>query len=116
MERHKEYRVCSLFAGAGGIDYAFQQAGCQTVWANENDHDACLTYHLNFPDIPLDRRDLRNVPAANIPDFDILVGGFPCQPFSAVGRERGFQDDRGNPAVYQPGLSSTSHRTAHTRQ
>lgn len=94
--KESRYRVCSLFAGAGGIDYAFEQAGCRTVWANENDRDACRTYHLNFPDVPLDRRDIRNVPAELIPDFDILVGGFPCQPFSSAGREEGFQDDRGN--------------------
>ncbi len=92
----RQYRVCSLFSGAGGIDIAFKQAGCRVVWANENDRDACLTYHLNFPDIPLDCRDIREVPAEIIPEFDILVGGFPCQPFSSVGREEGFKDKRGN--------------------
>lgn len=92
----KPYRICSLFAGAGGIDIAFIQAGCHVVWANENDRDACLTYHHNFPNVPLDHRDIRRVPAEVIPDFDILVGGFPCQPFSSVGEEKGFQDDRGN--------------------
>jgi len=92
----EQYRVCSLFAGAGGIDYAFEQAECRTIWANENDRDACLTYHLNFPDAPLDRRDIRKVPSEIIPDFDILVGGFPCQPFSSAGKEEGFQDERGN--------------------
>lgn len=94
--KEQKYRICSLFAGAGGIDIAFEQAGCTTVWANENDRDACLTYHLNFPDVLLDRRDIRKVPASEIPEFDILAGGFPCQPFSAAGREEGFQDKRGN--------------------
>ena len=94
--RDQKYRVCSLFAGAGGIDIAFEQAGCSTVWANENDGDAGKTYHLNFPHVILDRRDIRKVTAEEIPDFDILVGGFPCQPFSAVGKEEGFKDARGN--------------------
>ena len=91
-----QYKICSLFAGAGGIDYAFEDSGCKTVWANENDRDACLTFHLNFPDAILDRRDIRTVPVETIPPFDILTGGFPCQPFSSAGKEEGFQDDRGN--------------------
>ena len=93
---NRQYRICSLFAGAGGIDIAFEQAGCRVVWANENDRDACLTYHLNFPDIPLDHRDIRIVQPDLIPDFDILAGGFPCQPFSSAGKEEGFRDERGN--------------------
>ncbi len=92
----KKIRICSLFAGAGGIDYAFQLAGSETVWANENDKAACATFRLNFPDVPLDERDIRVVPACSIPDFDILTAGFPCQPFSIVGKERGFEDQRGN--------------------
>ena len=92
----QKLRVCSLFAGAGGIDIAFESAGCFTVWANENDHDACMTYRLNFPNVQLIEEDIRSVPAASIPDFDILTAGFPCQPFSAVGEEKGFQDARGN--------------------
>lgn len=89
-------RVCSLFAGVGGIDIAFEQAGFTTVWANEFDKDACKTFRKNFSDIPLVERDIRNVDVNTIPDFDVLVGGFPCQPFSIVGRQKGFQDDRGN--------------------
>ncbi len=93
---NRQHRICSLFAGAGGIDIAFEQAGCRVVWANENDRDACLTYHQNIPDVYLDHRDIRKIPVEEIPDFDILVGGFPCQPFSSVGKEKGFQDERGN--------------------
>lgn len=89
-------RVCSLFAGAGGIDLAFEQAGFTTVWANEFDKDACKTFRRNFPGIPLVEKDIRKVKADSIPDFDVLVGGFPCQPFSIVGRQEGFNDDRGN--------------------
>ena len=91
-----QLRVCSLFAGAGGIDIAFHQAGFTTVWANEFDRDACKTFRRNFPDIPLVEKDIRKVDAKAIPNFDVLVGGFPCQPFSVVGRQEGFNDDRGN--------------------
>lgn len=91
-----QLKVCSLFAGAGGIDLAFRQAGFITVWANEFDRDACKTFRRNFPDIPLIEKDIRKVDAKTIPDFDVLVGGFPCQPFSVVGRQEGFNDDRGN--------------------
>ena len=94
--RHGKSRVCSLFAGVGGIDIAFSQAGCETVWANENDTDACLTYRRNFPDTPLVEEDIRRVKTDWIPAFDILTAGFPCQPFSSAGEERGFQDARGN--------------------
>ena len=89
-------RVCSLFAGAEGIDLAFEQAGFTTVWANEFDKDACKTFRRNFPGIPLVEKDIRKVKADSIPDFDVLVGGFPCQPFSIVGRQEGFNDNRGN--------------------
>lgn len=92
----KKFRVCSLFSGAGGIDYAFQQAGCEIVWANENDQAACATYRLNFPKTVLAEKDIRKVDVSEIPAFDILTGGFPCQPFSEVGQEKGFDDVRGN--------------------
>ena len=90
------YQICSLFAGSGGIDYAFEMAGCRTIWANENDPDACKTYRLNFPEVHLAEEDIRSVSAKDIPDFEILTAGFPCQPFSCIGEERGFADSRGN--------------------
>lgn len=89
-------RVCSLFAGVGGIDIAFAQAGFETVWANEFDSEACKTFRNNFPNIELIESDIRNISASEIPDFDILTAGFPCQPFSVCGKQQGFADDRGN--------------------
>ena len=89
-------RVCSLFSGIGGIDLVFQQAGFKIVWANELDHDAAKTYRLNLGDGHLIECDIRKVQTENIPDFDVLVAGFPCQPFSIVGRQKGFKDPRGN--------------------
>ena len=89
-------RVCSLFSGIGGIDLGFQQAGFDIVWANEIDRDAARTYRKNLGGAHLVETDVRNVDANSIPDFDILVAGFPCQPFSSLGKKKGFQDPRGN--------------------
>ena len=89
-------KVCSLFAGIGGIDLAFAQAGFEIVWANEIDKDACKTYRHNFPDTILSECDIRKIKASSIPDFNILTAGFPCQSFSVCGNKRGFEDERGN--------------------
>ncbi len=89
-------KICSLFAGIGGIDLAFKQAGFEIVWANDFDKYACKTYRCNFPDTVLTEFDIRNVRATDIPDFDILVAGFPCQSFSVCGNKKGFSDERGN--------------------
>lgn len=89
-------RVCSLFCGIGGIDLAFAQAGHEIVWANDIDKYACMTYRHNFPDTVLVEGDIRNIDKYDIPDFDILAAGFPCQPFSVCGKQKGFSDERGN--------------------
>lgn len=89
-------KVCSLFAGIGGIDLAFEQAGYEIVWANEFDSDTCKTYKYNFPDTVLSECDIRKVNADDILDFDILTAGFPCQSFSICGNKKGFSDERGN--------------------
>lgn len=89
-------KVCSLFAGIGGIDVAFEQAGFEIIWANEIDKDACKTYRYNFPNSALLECDIRSVNTIDIPDFDILTAGFPCQSFSVCGNQKGFEDERGN--------------------
>ena len=89
-------RVASLFAGIGGICYGFKQAGAQIVWANEIDKDACKTYRHNFGDEYLVEGDIKLVDPNDIPDIDILNGGFPCQAFSVAGYRKGFEDERGN--------------------
>lgn len=88
--------VCSLFAGIGGIDLAFEQAGYHVTWADEFDKDAARTYRRNFPNTILCEEDIQNVGADKIPDFTVLTAGFPCQPFSVCGNKRGFSDRRGN--------------------
>lgn len=88
-------KVCSLFSGIGGIDLGFIQAGFKIVWANEIDKDAARTYKYNFGAEHLIEKDIRKVSTADIPDFDVLVAGFPCQPFSVLGKQKGFEDPRG---------------------
>ena len=83
------YKVCSLFSGIGGIDLGFQQAGFDIVWANEIDKDAARTYRQNLGGEHLVETDIRKVDAKCIPDFDVLVAGFPCQPFSSLGKKKG---------------------------
>lgn len=92
----KKITVASMFAGIGGIDLAFEQAGFSVVWANEIDKYACRTYRLNFGDEYLVEGDIQDVKTEDIPDFDVLISGFPCQAFSSVGLEKGFEDPRGN--------------------
>lgn len=89
-------RVCSLFSGIGGIDLGFQQAGFDIVWANEFDKDAAATYRHNFGSKHLVEKDIRKVDVSEIPDFDVLVAGFPCQSFSTAGKQLGFKDSRGD--------------------
>lgn len=89
-------RVGSLFSGIGGIDLGFIQSGHQILWANEMDRDACKTYRTNFPDTMLIEGDIRKTNAKKLPHVDIITAGFPCQPFSVCGKQRGFEDNRGN--------------------
>lgn len=90
------FKVASLFAGIGGICIAFKQAGADIVWANEIDKNACITYRHNFGNSYLCENDIRLVQANQIPKFDILTAGFPCQAFSVAGNRKGLDDERGN--------------------
>ncbi len=89
-------KVCSLFCGIGGIDLAFEQAGHSIVWANDIDKYACMTYRRNFPSTLIVEGDICNINKNDIPNFEILAAGFPCQPFSICGTQKGFNDERGN--------------------
>lgn len=87
-------KYISLFAGIGGFDLALDRLGHECVWVNEWDKYACMVYECNFGRKP-DSRDITTIPSADIPDHDLLVGGFPCQAFSVAGKRRGFDDTRG---------------------
>ncbi|MDK9580759.1 DNA (cytosine-5-)-methyltransferase [Sneathia sanguinegens] len=88
------YKMASLFAGVGGIDIGFEMTGkFKTVWANENDKNARLTYSKNF-DVEINDKDIRDVKNDEMPDIDILLSGFPCTSFSIAGYRKGFEDER----------------------
>lgn len=86
-------RLVSLFSGCGGLDLGFEQVGFKRIWANDFDKDAQAVFRLNLGEI--DDRDIRDVPADEIPECDIVLAGFPCQPFSNAGNRKGVHDSRG---------------------
>lgn len=88
-------KCASFFAGVGGIDQGFENAGFNTIYANEFDKFAAETYELNFPNVKVDRRDICTVKSEEIPDFDVMLSGFPCQAFSVAGYRKGFNDEKG---------------------
>ena len=108
----KIFKFVDLFAGIGGFHFALHQLGGECVFASEIDDDSRITYERNFNDISpnlfkkdlldnsLFNKDIRTISPNEIPDFDVLCAGFPCQPFSQAGYKKGFSDnqdsERGN--------------------
>lgn len=89
-----QYRMIDLFAGIGGTRLGFWQTGkVEVVFSSEINKFSVKTYEANYGDVPVG--DITQVDAADIPDHDILVGGFPCQAFSQAGLKKGFNDTRG---------------------
>jgi DNA (cytosine-5)-methyltransferase 1 len=92
------YRTIDLFAGIGGIRRGFEATGrFKTVYANDFDRYCKQTYDKNFDDTPLDLKDIKKVSVLNgdVPEFDFLLAGFPCQPFSVGAHGKGFEDEKG---------------------
>lgn len=87
-------KVISLFSGVGGIDLPFDRAKCKIVFANDFDKNATITYNANF-ETKATLGDITSYDVSKIPNGDILIGGFPCQPFSIAGYRKGFEDTRG---------------------
>jgi len=81
-----------LFAGIGGIRIAFEKAGFKNVLSNDIDSHCKVTYDLNSNTTNLLVKDIVNLKSSDLPKFDVLLGGFPCQPFSIAGYRRGFLD------------------------
>lgn len=94
------FKCASFFAGVGGIDYGFESAGfSKTVYANEFDSYPAKTFEMNF-DIKVDVRDIHDVKSDEIPEFDIMLAGFPCQAFSIAGYRKGFEDEKGRGELF----------------
>lgn len=101
-QKSKKYTFIDLFAGIGGFHYAFHNVGAECVFASEWDEPARKTYQKNFEKVSPALfssgnfvGDITKVDKRKMPDFDILTGGFPCQPFSQAGFKKGFSDTRG---------------------
>lgn len=85
------FKFIDLFAGIGGIRLGFESVGGHCVFSSEFDENACKTYEANFGEHP--SGDITKINAKDIPDFDILLGGFHCQAFSIIGKQKGFENE-----------------------
>lgn len=89
----KEIKFIDLFAGIGGFRYSLTKCGCKCVFSSEINNACKEVYKKNYGELP--SGDITKIEASQIPDFDILCAGFPCQPFSICGKKKGFDDVRG---------------------
>ena len=85
-------RFIELFAGIGGFRLGLEPLGWKCVWANEIDPYACKVYRKNFGDKELFEGDIRDVDPNDIPEFDMLTAGFPCQDISNAGKREGIKE------------------------
>lgn len=86
--KNSKFTFIDLFAGIGGTRLGFESAGGKCVFTSEWDPFSQKTYEANFGDKP--HGDITKIKSSEIPDFDVLLAGFPCQPFSSIGRRQGF--------------------------
>ncbi len=84
-----KFKFIDLFAGIGGFRLALQSCGGDCIFSSEWDASAKQTYYSNYGEVPFG--DITKIDPKMIPDFDILAGGFPCQPFSSIGKREGFK-------------------------
>lgn len=93
-----DFTFIDLFCGIGSFHVALKQLGGRCVFASDINPAVIKTYTANFGIEP--KGDICKVDVTDIPDFDVLCAGFPCQPFSNIGQQKGFEDDRGT-LIYQ---------------
>lgn len=86
-------KFIDLFCGIGSFHYSLKKLGFECVMACDINEPARKTYHANYGIVPLG--DVTDIAPESVPSFDILCAGFPCQPFSNIGKHRGFDDERG---------------------
>jgi DNA (cytosine-5)-methyltransferase 1 len=91
-------KVIDLFAGIGGIRMPFDELGAECVFSSEWDKHAQITYEANYGEKP--SGDITKIKLEDIPEHDVLLAGFPCQPFSNAGLKKGFSDTRGTMFFY----------------
>jgi DNA (cytosine-5)-methyltransferase 1 len=84
--------VVSLFSGCGGMDLGFINAGFNVIWANDFDKYAVKSYEHNLGN-HIREGSIQDIPLNEIPEHSVLIGGFPCQPFSMMGTQNGFLDE-----------------------
>ncbi|MCB5411213.1 DNA (cytosine-5-)-methyltransferase [Pseudogemmobacter faecipullorum] len=114
------FTFIDLFAGIGGLRRAMEAAGGRCLFTSEWDRYAQKTYHANYPDNRPIAGDIREVDEADVPPHDVLVAGFPCQPFSiagvskknALGRAHGFQDETQGTLFFDVARLIKYHRPA----
>jgi len=94
-KEEQKFRTIDLFAGVGGIRLGFEKAGFRTVFANDFEKSCAETYNHNFETSKLIVEDIRKIEIDDLPEFDFLLGGFPCQAFSIAGYQKGFEDEKG---------------------
>lgn len=93
-KNNSKFTFIDLFAGIGGIRKGFESIGGECVFSSEWDKPAQTTYQANYGEIPYG--DITKIKEEEIPSFNVLLAGFPCQPFSQAGLKKGFSDKRGN--------------------